>query len=235
MRIDDFIEATNTANTADEVFVLYERAIADYGYDRTMYCALRNHPASTLPAVAKNYPDDWISYYVEKGYTDTDPVRHFCITSRKPFTWAEIAKQVPKKHSRIFDEAREAGIRDGIGIPVHGPNGEAMGIGLASSSGNTDAGANLSSLHLLSLQFHTAYMALAMPEQSDTTPVQLTPREKEVLQWCVHGKSNWVIGELMSISEHAVDFHLRNIFRKLNANSRITAVVKALYLGIITL
>ncbi len=237
MRIEDFIEATNAAETPEEVFSHFENAMVDFGFDRMLYAALRNHPACSeeIPAVMRNYPDDWMEHYVEAGYIDSDPVREFCVTSRSPFTWDEIAPLVPRKRAKIFDEARTAGIKDGVGIPIHGPNGEAMGIGLASSAGHTDAKDHLSKLFMIGVQFHTAYSALTMPSMKVCESVRLTPREREVLQWCAQGKSNWAVSEILNISEHSVDFHLRNIYRKLGANSRITAVVKALYAGLISL
>lgn len=64
-------------------------------------------------------------------------------------------------------------------------------------------------------------------------PVHLTAREHEILQWCAMGKGNWAISEILHISEHGVDFHLRNVLRKLDADSRVTAVVKGLRLGLI--
>jgi len=59
----------------------------------------------------------------------------------------------------------------------------------------------------------------------------LTKRESEVLLWCSRGKSNWEIGKILSISEHGAEFHLRNIFKKLDTNSRVVAVVKAVQKG----
>jgi len=86
---------------------------------------------------------------------------------------------------------------------------------------------------LLSVQFHTAYTGLSKPV-GEAAP-RLTPREREILSWCAQGKSAWVVGEILHIAEHSVEWHLRNIFRKLNVDSRITAVVKALHLGLISL
>lgn len=62
----------------------------------------------------------------------------------------------------------------------------------------------------------------------------LSPREKEVLVWVAKGKSNSVIAEILGVSESTVDTFLRRIYTKLNATNRITAVVKAIRLGIIT-
>src|SRR4051812_40729186 len=42
----------------------------------------------------------------------------------------------------------------------------------------------------------------------------LTSKETECLKWCKEGKTNWEIGEIISISEKTVEFHLSNTIRK---------------------
>lgn len=240
MRISEFIDSTIAAKSAEEVFRLYEKAVAYYGFDRIMYSALTHHPvydSISAPSIMRNYPDDWINYYVEHGYVQADPVRKYGIATRGPFTWAGMEEklQLSPVQKDVMNGGREAGLHNGIGIPLHGPFGEVLGVGLASSTGGVDPKECLSAVHLLTVQFHTVYMAHLETEKMTRPPVHLTPREHEVLQWCREGKSNWAIGEILNISEHGVDFHLRNILNKLNADSRITAVVKALYLGLITI
>jgi len=63
----------------------------------------------------------------------------------------------------------------------------------------------------------------------------LTLKERECLRWCKEGKTNWEIGEIMSISEKTVEFHLSNTIKKLNVSNRITAVVKGIQLGVISI
>ena len=58
--------------------------------------------------------------------------------------------------------------------------------------------------------------------------VQLTDREKEILSWLTEGKSSWDIGQILSISERTVKFHVNNICSKLNAVNRTHAVAKAI-------
>jgi len=55
----------------------------------------------------------------------------------------------------------------------------------------------------------------------------LSPRESEVLERLVQGYSNKVIARSIGISESTVRFHLRNMFVKLNVNSRLKAVTVA--------
>ncbi|MBF0327084.1 MAG: LuxR family transcriptional regulator [Alphaproteobacteria bacterium] len=233
MRIDDYIEATNQAKSQDDVFALFQSAAAALGYDRMMYRALRNHPDTTLPCVAKTYPEEWIAHYVAKGYVDTDPVGVRMLVSGLPFLWWEAVQKGNRHAGTILNEAEEFGLKDGAAVPIHGPNGECVGIGFASTTGGIDGRSSLSKLQLMAVQFHTAYSALAQPRQ--LTAIHLTPREREILLWCGRGKSSWAIGEILHIAENSVEWHLKNIFRKLSVDSRVTAVVKALHLGLIFL
>lgn len=68
---------------------------------------------------------------------------------------------------------------------------------------------------------------------AESTPLRLTPRELECLQWCALGKSTWDIGQLLNISEAAVNFHMTNIRTKCGVNSRRQAATKAIQLGLI--
>jgi two-component system nitrate/nitrite response regulator NarL len=61
----------------------------------------------------------------------------------------------------------------------------------------------------------------------------LTARETEVIQLIAQGLPNKVIAQRLGISEHTVKFHVNAILRKLDAQSRTEAVVRAYRLGII--
>src|SRR4051794_19520002 len=64
-------------------------------------------------------------------------------------------------------------------------------------------------------------------------PGQLSEREKACLSWAAVGKSSWEIGRILGISENTVIFHVKNAMRKLGANSRTLAALKAVELGLI--
>jgi len=75
--------------------------------------------------------------------------------------------------------------------------------------------------------------AMAPP---DELPLEgLTDREREVLQLMAEGLSNKSIAYRLEISEHTVKFHVNGIMRKLGAQSRTDAVVRATRLGWILL
>jgi serine/threonine protein kinase/DNA-binding CsgD family transcriptional regulator len=62
-------------------------------------------------------------------------------------------------------------------------------------------------------------------------PVQLTPREVEVIQLLAEVLSNKEIARLLFISPRTVNFHLDNIYSKLGVSSRTEAAIYALRQG----
>lgn len=64
---------------------------------------------------------------------------------------------------------------------------------------------------------------------------ELTKREHEVLKLLAEGLSNRSIAVQLEISEHTVKYHVNSILRKLGAQSRTEAVVRATRSGLILL
>jgi len=56
----------------------------------------------------------------------------------------------------------------------------------------------------------------------------LSSREREILHHLVEGNSYKLIAGKLSISSHTVNFHLKNIYKKLHVNSKTGAVAVAL-------
>ena len=79
----------------------------------------------------------------------------------------------------------------------------------------------------------------ALLPTNDETPAfqfeELTKREHEVLELLAEGLSNRSIAYRLEISEHTVKFHVNAILRKLGAQSRTEAVVRATRSGLILL
>ncbi|TIT89542.1 MAG: helix-turn-helix transcriptional regulator, partial [Mesorhizobium sp.] len=64
--------------------------------------------------------------------------------------------------------------------------------------------------------------------------IELTPRERECLQWAAVGKSEWEISQILGISEHTSEKHLLNAKSKLGAANRVQAVAEAIRRGYIS-
>jgi DNA-binding NarL/FixJ family response regulator len=64
---------------------------------------------------------------------------------------------------------------------------------------------------------------------------ELTPRELDVLELLAEGLTNKAVAVQLEISEYTVKFHVNTILRKLGAQSRTEAAMRAARLGLITL
>ena len=69
--------------------------------------------------------------------------------------------------------------------------------------------------------------------QPDTEPVKLTKREIEVLTLVIEGKSSKEVADMLYVSKRTVDFHLANIYDKLQVTNRVQAFRRATRLGLI--
>ncbi|MNR39421.1 Transcriptional regulatory protein LiaR [compost metagenome] len=63
--------------------------------------------------------------------------------------------------------------------------------------------------------------------------ISLTGKERHVLELVAHGKSNKEMGKLLGTTPETIKSHMKNIFSKLNVNSRAQAAVVAKSSGLI--
>jgi len=81
----------------------------------------------------------------------------------------------------------------------------------------------------------------AVPEsaEDEDSPVeervQLTPREREVLELLAAGASNKIIARRLGVSVHTAKFHVASLLRKLGASGRLEAVGIGLRTGLLML
>lgn len=208
-----------------------------FGYDRVVYSLMTDHPSLNLPrqhGLVSSYPQHWVEYYNQTGYMDHDPVAQELMKTLKPFFWNDLLqeKRIPDLSVQVMNEAGESGIHNGLAFSMPGKFGEITAFGLAQTDKDTTKTKDyslLASLHLLSVYFHQTFREMHKSEAQ----VDLTGREKEILQWAAEGKSDDVIADILNISQNTVRFHWKNVFEKLDANGRVFAVTKALRMEII--
>ena len=61
----------------------------------------------------------------------------------------------------------------------------------------------------------------------------LTPREFEVLELLITGKSNTEIAKVLELSVHTVKAHVCSILHKMSVDHRVQAAVKAVRTGLV--
>ena len=179
-----------------------------------------------------SYPLEWLQLYRQNEFHKQDPIAlenfsHFGVQY-----WADTYNkyQVDKKFLLLSEDY---GLRDGYasGI-INQSRTEGCLLSLAGKLTNHPRHAYI--LNNLTPHLHCAF-AKILQEQNKPKKnlVQISEREKEVLNWVKHGKSTWDISAILSVSERTVKFHINNIMTKLDAVSRTHAVAIALGHGLI--
>ncbi len=131
-----------------------------------------------------------------------------------------------------FADYRAGGVANGLGIQVFGPNGRngILAIDLRAELHRLDPVA-LEGLRWACQVMHLRYCELLQPLLGKLPT--LSGREAEILSWVARGKSNAAIAEILGISAHTVDAHLRRIYLKLGVYDRMSAALRGFGFGLI--
>jgi LuxR family quorum sensing-dependent transcriptional regulator len=229
----DFVVAVEKLKNADEVWSLFLRFSARFGLKHGALVNLPG-PGEELKdtALYLSCPPEWRQRYFEKNYFLDDPAALHMERSLDPYTWGDVldCPDYTTSQRRIIHEASEFGMHAGLVVPLVGHGTRAAIIELAGP--NPDLGTReKAKLRLASLSAHSRLQSIWKPRRRSLP--QLSHREREVLQWAAVGKSDWEIGEILSISEKTVNAHIENVKRKYGVTSRIHAVVKGMTSGAI--
>ena len=242
MEIFRFIELSNQTKSPKRIFDLLIEAASGEGFDQVAYGSVnyREHLRQadyTPQAIILNYPIEWQKSYFERKDYEIDPVLLFSSQMVRAFPWKGFIERslISKRQRTFLGMAEDAGLRDGVSVPIHGAGGKVSVISFAASKAGTDSSAKKCYLEVLASQFHIAFSDLSNNDLMTGDVVLISDRERDCLSWTAEGKSSWDIGTILNISENTVNFHIKNAMRKLRTSSRTVAVIKALRQGIIDL
>ncbi|MBN8520328.1 MAG: LuxR family transcriptional regulator [Alphaproteobacteria bacterium] len=235
---EEYVDKTSYAQSPEELFDAYLLAVKRHGLDRALFALITDHTEINKSAgvgVIHNFPQDWMTHYFEKEFHKVDPVIIYGAEKVEAYTWAEIPLnlELTKKQKLCLNYGNEAGLHSGVATYLHAGRNQTAGVSLASSHKKDSFDGRVDLITAYSNHFYMMYRKMHNVKDHKPTNILLTDKEREVLVWAAAGKSNLDIGCILTMSENTVDFHLRNIFRKLDCNSRIVAIVKAITLGLI--
>jgi len=221
----DAIEAKSDARS-----VLGEFAAFAQGFGFTSVAAGQlTNPASQAGAPVirlSTWPKDWADYWVENKLLFSDPIAKMAAAHHRSFHWNDAFRRFKNFSKPHDDTLREFGFTNGLAIPVNtgdGPPGcISVGCDRLDLAPSDQALVELAAIHCY-VKLEKLY-GVAMP----VLIRNLTHRESEILHYVAAGKTNWEIGQILSISEYHVRDCLKLVFRKLNAVSRAQAVATAI-------
>jgi DNA-binding CsgD family transcriptional regulator len=174
-------------------------------------------------------------YVMQRAYLD-DPIIHKAAENVTPFVWNAERWDTPLRDQEraVLRQLREIEVERGVALPVHGP-GMAYTVLCCSSHKPIEKLRNLPDdvrANLQALAVHLASRYRQVCNGVPETPT-LTPRERECLLWTADGKTAADIAVIVSISTRTAQFHISNAMHKLDAASKLQAVLKAYSLGLL--
>lgn len=243
-KLEDKAQLIQAAKTENEAFEKLAELGAEYGYDNCIYSLLTDHPTVGRPALdglVTPGARDWRDYYLANNFRLVDPKWEKLMVCRRPFAWAEMVDEFMGNTSisdarrnaslKVLRERADAGLVDGASLTFVSPAGEIAGIGWARSEvGRIGSCEQFAELCLLTAFFHERFLGSVRAPDAP----RLTPREREVLHWAAEGRSDYDVSHILNVSASTIRFHWNNIFRKLGVTGRVSAVVRAMQLQIIS-
>jgi len=184
-----------------------------------------------------NTPAAYYDTYTNHSMGKLDPVMQHCKHHHRPIVWNQ-ATYVQAGVGEIWEEQAAFGLRNGIAVAMHLPEGKHFFIGVdrceALPKPSHEVNRLMADLQLFAVHAHEAASSIFTPLKSrDEKRPRLTPRELECLNWTMAGKTAWEVGAILGISERTAVLHLNNAMHKLGCNNKHQAVLKALRQGYI--
>ncbi|TGT71827.1 MULTISPECIES: autoinducer binding domain-containing protein [unclassified Mesorhizobium] len=218
------------AGSIDALVDLYRAAIRHFGFSHFILTGLPTHGQRFETLVLERYwPEDWMSHYVSRDYIKRDPVALASVVHSRPFTWKEAWARASASGSsgdRVMMEAADAGLKDGVCVPIPVRNARSGCISLAGEGPITEVDV-LQPVNVLSLTF-ASRLQLLVDHERRPEGLKLSQREREVLTWVAEGKTAWEISRILGISDSTVNKHIAGAMRKTGAVTRTQAVAKAM-------
>ena len=181
------------------------------------------------------FPKRWVSLYNSEDFRIHDPIPDKIMAEGRPLAWSDAAfAERPTPGVKNFMSAWiEHGLIFGIGIPLYGPHNQ----NAYSSFAFADASPlkDRETITYLQMIMQAAHSRICEVVEADYDDVTLSEREAEVLKLAAIGQNARQISASLSISPETVSTYLGRAYDKLDAKDRVSAVVKALKLGLIVL
>lgn len=220
-------KATNMQDVLDHSL----KIIRPFGFDYCGFRALLPLPLATKKIMTLNAVEDEVFKKEMEGNYLKAPMSIHCSQSMTPFYWQgsttdDVFKQAPD----IFEEYYGLGHHGGWAQSIIEKR-NTYSLFIADSSNIF----TLADIH--HVNFKMEWVATAVLSKMNLVrmnpDITLSVREKEILQWTGDGKTADQISEILTLSPSTINFHLRNAMRKLEAPNKTTAVVRAIYLGLL--
>ncbi len=235
------LDRVNSASSVEGLWRLHLDAMAAFGFDRLLYGYTRYRTGRRMGdpqdlVVLSNLPSAYMRPYIEEGLYQSGPMVLWALENDGACSWSWLTETAAQggfspAELRTLEFNRKLGVTAGYTISFRSVSKRAKGgIGLcAQPSLSQEHVDGLWRQHgptitVMNNVFHLKLLTLPYSGSR-----QLTPRQREVLQWVGDGKTAQDIGLLMGLTTATVEKHLRLAREALDVETTAQAVLKAAF------
>ncbi|WP_316013643.1 LuxR family transcriptional regulator [Roseobacter sp. HKCCA0434] len=227
--LQEFIAGSLSAQTPVALWDHTFAYMQAQGADKMSYHHFRAGDGARIDIMADGFPEDWVCEYISDELYKVDPIPELAAQMTRPFRWSDTARlaSLARRQRDYLETMQDRGIGDGLAIQVFGPGLRNGYVGLGFPQGTVPSSARvISELQMAAQVAHQRYCE--MTDNEVWQRPELSPREREILRWIARGRSNSQISQVLNISPHTVDAHLRKIYDKLGVTDRTSAAIVGL-------
>lgn len=232
----DFVDFCEKQTNAAAIEARFVETLNALGYE-FIACSSHVDPLRPRPGAVSvvNYPKAWVQHYSEADFARIDPVFLAARVMATPFTWDDcLAKmRLNRAQRRVLEEGATYGMSRGLTIPLRSPDVIPASCSLIAGPDGVDPLA-LAHVLMIVIYGHGAIHRRLNPE-AIIDPVVLPRRERECLTLAGIGKSDWIIGEVLGVSERTAHNAIERTKKRYGVSHRVQAVLRAVFDGQIML
>ena len=228
-----FSDAMDATNNCDELVACFAELVNRLGMTRFELFEISSVGLCwRKQLVIGTFPESFLDrFWKERRTFDSAFIRYARLHGR-PFKAGQVmdSPNLNWKERENIKKTIADGFTDGVIFPLKGRFNRISLLAIAGDSAVLSQ-SQIRMLSYLSQHFYHRACALTSDAQDDNSfsdPGVLTNRERECLTWVGLGKTDWEIGKILSISKRTVRYHIENAVNKLEASSRLQAVIMAM-------
>lgn len=189
-----------------------------------------------------HWDTDWVKHYIQQGYYRLDPVGYYprgINEDYQPYFWSDLlaTKELTKGQCRIFSDAWDAGLKEGIVFPL--PIGDELSIVSVAGEKLKKGPVIQGILHTIAIQCHWKARAILIEKYEDAMMPnvierarsprfdEITATERQVITMLADDRRAPEIAVLLDVSVNTVRKHIASAKKKLEVDHSEGLVIVA--------
>lgn len=240
MSLRAYLHSIARCPALEELWEAHTQRMAEYGFDRLIYGFTRYRTSTSLGdpedfVILTNHSREYTDEFLAGGLYFHAPMVHWALAHDGACSWAVLHDMARERamtpaEERVVEFNRRMGVHAGYTVSFKSISNRSKGaIALTAKPGMSQAEVDaVWAEHGNDIQLMNEIAHLKILTLPYSTPSRnLTPRQREALEWVGDGKTMQDIAVLMGLTSATVEKHLRLARDALAVETTAQAVLKA--------